>query len=104
MLLFSVQDLPGGGIKDGTSVEVEDYSQDITVKLIVFQKTFDEEEVRHRTLIHACPLRSPPPLPRNRRSFTLKDITTVDSINSATVAQSCRPQVRALCPVLAVGS
>lgn len=45
-----VQDLPGGGIKNGTSVEVEDYSQDLSVKLIVFQKTFDEEEVRYSYL------------------------------------------------------
>lgn len=46
----SVQDLPGGGIKNGTSVEVEDYSQDLSVKLSVFQKTFDEEEVRYSHL------------------------------------------------------
>ena len=43
---FPPQDLPGGGIKDETSVEVEDFSQDLTVKLNIFHKTFDEEEVR----------------------------------------------------------
>lgn len=42
---FPPQDLPGGGIKSETSVEVEDFSQDLTVKLNIFHKTFDEEEV-----------------------------------------------------------
>lgn len=45
--LAFLQDLPGGGIKNDTSVEVEDFSQDLTVKLSVFHKTFDEEEVSY---------------------------------------------------------
>ncbi|CAN0530894.1 unnamed protein product, partial [Ectocarpus sp. 8 AP-2014] len=36
-----LKDLPGGGIKDDTAVEVEDFSQDLTVKLNIFHKTFD---------------------------------------------------------------
>lgn len=40
-----LQDLPGGGIKNETTVEVEDFSQDLTVKLNISHKTFDEEEV-----------------------------------------------------------
>ncbi|CBJ28585.1 putative ubiquitin activating enzyme [Ectocarpus siliculosus] len=43
-----LKDLPGGGIKDDTAVEVEDFSQDLTVKLNIFHKTFDEEEERGR--------------------------------------------------------
>lgn len=46
LIPFFFQDLPGGGIKDDTSVEVEDFSQDLTVKLNIFHKTFDEEEVQ----------------------------------------------------------
>lgn len=45
IFFVAFQDLPGGGIKNDTSVEVEDFSQDLTVKLSVFHKTFDEEEV-----------------------------------------------------------
>lgn len=48
---FPPQDLPGGGVKDETSVEVEDFSQDLTVKLNIFHKTFDEEEVS--TSVHS---------------------------------------------------
>lgn len=47
------KDLPGGGIKNETSVEVEDFSQDLTVKLSVFHRTFDEEEVRLLAPRHA---------------------------------------------------
>ncbi|CAN0177601.1 unnamed protein product, partial [Ectocarpus sp. 4 AP-2014] len=36
-----LKDLPGGGITDDTAVEVEDFSQDLTVKLNIFHKTFD---------------------------------------------------------------
>lgn len=31
-------------------MEVEDFSQDLTVKLNIFQKTFDEEEVQYATV------------------------------------------------------
>ncbi|CAM9189780.1 unnamed protein product, partial [Laminaria digitata] len=44
-LVKLLKDLPGGGVNNDTTVEVEDYSQDLTIKLSVFQQTFDEEEV-----------------------------------------------------------
>ncbi|CAM9302316.1 unnamed protein product, partial [Chrysoparadoxa australica] len=37
-------DMPGGGIKDGTQVSVEDFSQDLTINLIIYHAILDEEE------------------------------------------------------------
>lgn len=57
-----MQDLPGEGIKNGTSVEVEDWDQDLSVTLSVFHKTFNEEEVRqsHHIYFFSCSLFLPP--------------------------------------------
>ncbi|KAG5191182.1 putative ubiquitin-activating enzyme [Tribonema minus] len=40
-----LRDLPGGGVTDGTSLSVEDFSQDLDVTVCVYHRVFDEEEV-----------------------------------------------------------